>query len=194
MNKKELRKLFLEKRKSLTEAECAQFNLQIYAHFFAAIDLSFTRVLHCYLPLAENHEPDTWALLDRIRREFPHIRVSLPRVNGDDLENFYYEGLQQLQTSSWGIQEPKQGVPTPPEKIDLVIVPLLAIDKLGHRVGYGRGYYDRLLTQTRPDCVTVGLSFFPPVDLIEDAGEKDVPLSYCVTPLGIIDFRSNAKV
>ena len=129
------------------------------------------------------------SIMDRVRREFPHIRISLPRVGpGDELESIYFEGLHQLQKSSWGIPEPKQGVPTPDEKIDLVIVPLLAIDKLGHRVGYGRGFYDRLLQRMRPDCQKVGLSFFDAVDRIEDVDEYDVALNQCVTPNETILF------
>lgn len=188
MNKKELRKLFLEKRKGLTEGEYTRLNLALYSQFFAAVDLSFIRVLHAFLPIAGNHEVDTWAILDRVRREFPQVRVSLPRVAADHLENVYYEGPHQLQTSAWGIQEPRQGVPTPPEKIDLVLVPLLAFDKRGHRVGYGKGYYDSLLSQVRPECLKVGLSLFPPVDVIDDISDTDIPLSRCVTPEGVISF------
>ncbi len=189
MTKQEIRKKFLEKRKALSEADYVRMNLSLIAHFFSGVDLTFVRVLHTFLPIAGNQEPDTWSIMDRIRREFPHIRVSLPRVAaGDHLENIYYEGPQQLQTSSWGIQEPRQGIPTPPEKIDLVIVPLLAIDKQGYRVGYGRGYYDRLLKQTRKDSAKVGLSFFPPVDAIDDVAEYDVPLTLCVTPEEVVSF------
>ncbi|MBL7851721.1 MAG: 5-formyltetrahydrofolate cyclo-ligase [Cyclobacteriaceae bacterium] len=189
MNKKELRKLFLDKRKQLGEGDYARLNLALYAQFFAGIDLSFIRVLHSFLPIPDNHEPDTWAILDRIRREFPQVRISLPRVSGDHLENIYFEGPHQLETNAWGIREPKQGVPTPTEKLDLVIVPLLIFDKRGHRVGYGKGYYDRLLSQVRPDCLKVGLSLFPPVDAIDDLSATDVPLDQCVMPEGVIGFR-----
>lgn len=189
MNKKELRKLFLEKRNALSKAEYSRLNLALYSQLFAGLDLSFIRVLHAFLPIAGNHEPDTWAMLDRIRREFPHVRVSLPKVSGDHLENIYYEGPHQLEMSAWGIREPKQGVPTPPEKIDLVLVPLLAFDKHGHRVGYGKGYYDRLLSLVRPDCVKVGLSLFQPVDVIDDITDFDVPLDRCVTPEGVVVFK-----
>lgn len=189
MTKKDLRKQFLEKRKALSDSECARLNLGLYSAFFASVDLSFVHVLHTYLPIPGNQEPDTWQILDRVRREFPHIRVSLPRVGkGDNLENIFFEGPQQLKTSDWGIPEPKQGVPTPVEEIDLVIVPLLAVDRSGHRVGYGRGYYDRLLAATRKDCLKVGLSYFPPVDAIEDIGTQDVKLDQCVTPEGTIVF------
>src|SRR5882757_1882531 len=137
MTKSELRKSYLEKRKQLTEGECSQRNMQLYNIFFTSVDLSFVKVLHCYLPLSKNNEPDTWMIIDRIKREFPQIRISIPRVKDDcDLENVYFEGLHQLQATSWGIQEPFLGVTTPTEKIDLVIVPLLAFDTTGHRIGY----------------------------------------------------------
>ena len=189
MTKKELRKLYLEKRKGLSEGDCAEFNLKLYSVFFSSIDLSFVKVLHTYLPIDHNREPDTWMIIDRIRREFPHIRISVPRVGpADELENTYFEEPNQLKKSSWGIPEPQQGVQTPNEKIDLAIVPLLVVDKLGHRVGYGRGYYDKLLQRTRPDCLKVGLSFFDAVDRIENVDEYDVALNQCVTPNGTILF------
>lgn len=189
MTKKELRKLYLEKRKSLGEAERANVNLKLYSHFFASVELEFIKVLHCYLPIEKNGEPDTWMIIDRLRREFAHIRISIPRVGpANSLENFYFEGLHQVKPSSLGIPEPSQGIPTPLEKIDMVIVPLLAVDRRGHRVGYGGGFYDRLLLQCRPDCRKLGLSFFDVVDEITDTVSTDIPLNRCITPRGVLDF------
>src|SRR5262245_1889744 len=127
MTKKELRKLFLEKRKALSESEWSRLNLALYSVFFSSIDLSFVRLLHLFLPLAANREPDTMSILERVRREFPGVRVVVPRVAGNDLEHIFYEGPHQLEVSAWGIPEPKQGVPAPPGLIDMVIVPLLAV-------------------------------------------------------------------
>ena len=75
------------------------------------------------------------------------------------------------------------------EKIDLVLVPLLAFDKRGHRVGYGKGYYDRLLSQVRHDCRKIGLSLFQPVDVIDDIAASDIELDECVTPEGVVAFK-----
>ena len=189
MTKKELRKYHLEKRKQLAQEECAAFNLKLYNLFFASIDLSFVRVLHIYLPIGKNNEPDTWIIIDRIRREFPHIRLSIPRVaaNGE-LENVFFEGMHQLEKSSLSIPEPRTGVPTPDEKIDMVIVPLLAFDEQGFRVGYGKGFYDRFLKRTRPECKKVGLSYFVAEKRIDDVDAHDVPLDQCVTPEGVMQF------
>jgi 5-formyltetrahydrofolate cyclo-ligase len=189
MTKQELRKIYLERRKALSEGEYAQLNFQLYQNFFSNIDLSFIRVIHTFIPITSKREPDTWLIIDRIRREYPHVRISIPRVNAEtnELENLFFEGLHQLNTNDWGIQEPKQGVPTDPEKIDMVLVPLLVCDNNGHRVGYGKGYYDRFLKDCRPDVKKIGVSLFEPVDVIEDIQSTDIPVNVLLTP---IEFRT----
>jgi 5-formyltetrahydrofolate cyclo-ligase len=183
MTKQELRKIYLEKRQALSEADYAQFTFKIYQNFFATIDLSFVKVLHSFLPITSKNEPDTWLIIDRIRREFPHVRISIPKVNNKtgELENLYFEGLHQLATNAWGIQEPKQGIPTESEKIDMVLVPLLVFDEEGHRVGYGKGYYDRFLKTCSDKTQKIGISLFPPVQKIPSE-DYDVKLNGVITP------------
>lgn len=188
MTKSELRKLYLQKRLALTEADSLNYSRQICEQFFFNFDLSFLKVIHLYLPIEKNKEPDTWLILDRIRREFPNLRISIPRVKNSLLNSFFFEGLHQLEKNSWGIPEPKQGVPTLTEIIDLVIIPLLAFDQKGHRVGYGKGFYDRFLNECRPDCKKVGLSFFGPVEKITDTDEYDIALTHCITPHRLYKF------
>lgn len=188
MTKQEARKIYLQKRLDLSEEEYQQLNLQLHHQFFIQLDLSRVRCIHIFLPMESRREPDTWPIIERIRREFPHISISLPKMNGDVLESIYFEGLHQLKKNKWGILEPGEGVPTPTQKIDMVIVPLLAFDKSGHRVGYGKGFYDRFLRTCRKDCQRVGLSLFPPEDTIEDIDEHDVRLNKCLTPLKLFSF------
>ena len=190
MTKQELRKIYLNKRQALPEAEYAQLNFQLYQNFFTQIDLSFSKVLHIFLPIIEKREPDTWLIIDRIRREFPNIRISIPRVNNqtNELENFFFEGLHQLKINDWGIQEPKQGIPTEPEKIDMVIVPLLCFDTNGNRVGYGKGYYDKFLLHCKQGCKKIGLSLFEPENIIENILTTDVKLDQCLTPTAVYNF------
>jgi 5-formyltetrahydrofolate cyclo-ligase len=69
-----------------------------------------------------------------------------------------------------------------------VLIPLLAFDRKGHRVGYGKGYYDRFLRTCRKDVVKIGFSYFDPVEKIEDASRYDVRLNYCITPNDIYRF------
>lgn len=190
MTKAELRKLYLAKRKSVSEAEYLQLNHQLCENFFATVDLSFIKVLHTFIPIEKNREPNTWLIIDRIRREFPHIRLSIPKINTETggLENFFLEGMHQLVLNTWGILEPKQGIPTEPEKIDMVLVPMLTFDTNGQRVGYGKGFYDRFLATCRPTVKRVGLSLYEPVERIQDIEDHDVPLTYCVTPTQTFSF------
>ncbi len=189
MTKDQLRGLYLDKRKRLTPATCAEYSNKLYNFFFSSFDLSFLKVIHTFIPLEKNNEPDTWIIIDRIRREFPHIKISIPRIGSDgNLENFYFEGIQQLKENTWGILEPTQGVPTLSEQIDLVLVPLLTFDLEGQRVGYGKGYYDRFLQTCRPDCKKIGLSFFDPTNVMIETNKHDIRLDNCITPTRVIDF------
>jgi 5-formyltetrahydrofolate cyclo-ligase len=184
MTKQEARKIYLQKRLDLSEGEYQQLNLQLYHQFFTQLDLSFIKCIHIFLPIESKREPDTWPIIERIRREFPHIRISIPKVVSDELENIYFEGVHQLKKNKWGILEPQQGMPTPTEEIDMVMVPLLAFDEKGNRVGYGKGFYDKFLVQCRLDCKKTGLSLFQPIERIGDVGSHDLRLTNCLTPSG----------
>jgi 5-formyltetrahydrofolate cyclo-ligase len=70
----------------------------------------------------------------------------------------------------------------------MAFVPLVAFDRKGFRIGYGKGYYDRYLKRCRPSIPMIGFSFFDPVERIRDINEFDVPLSLCITPSGIYEF------
>lgn len=102
------------------------------------------------------------------------------------MAHYKYIGEADLKNNAYHIPEPSHA-PIFERVPDLVIVPLLAVDKRGYRVGYGKGFYDRFLQaiQTRK----VGLSFFEPIPEIIDVHLNDVRLDQCITPHGIIDFN-----
>jgi 5-formyltetrahydrofolate cyclo-ligase len=87
-----------------------------------------------------------------------------------------------FEANAINILEPLETRIVDPQEIDLVLVPVLACDTNGNRVGYGKGYYDRYLSRCREDCIKVGISYFEPVDTIDDADGYDVPLNFCITP------------
>jgi 5-formyltetrahydrofolate cyclo-ligase len=184
MTKKELRDIYLKKRQALSEAEFVKLNQKVCENFFDSIELSSITVLHTFLPIEKTKEPDTWLIINRIQKEFPHIRIAVPRINNQTaiVDNFYLEGPEQLEKNTWGIPEPMYGIPTPTEKIDAILVPLLAFDREGNRLGYGRGFYDKLLATCRKDCKKIGLSFFPAVEGTLPVAKYDIPLDYVVTP------------
>jgi 5-formyltetrahydrofolate cyclo-ligase len=190
MTKAEIRKTYLAKRAALTEAEFEDLNERISEQFFTSIDLSQIKVLHTFIPIEKTREPNTWLIINRIAKEYPHIQISVPRINNQTamMDNFYLENADQLEKNMWGIPEPKQGIATPTEKINLIIVPLLAFDHRGHRVGYGRGFYDKFLATAPSSAKKIGLSFFPAVDKISDVNATDEKLTHAITPGGAVAF------
>ena len=87
-----------------------------------------------------------------------------------------------IKISHFNIPEPVDGIEISTDKIEVVFVPLLAFDKQGHRVGYGKGFYDNFLKKCNPKTLKIGLSFFEVEDVIEDTNENDIKLDFCVTP------------
>jgi 5-formyltetrahydrofolate cyclo-ligase len=190
MNKGELRKIYLEKRKDFEAEEVKEKSLQIAERFFREFDLSQIDYLHSFLPIEKFNEIDTRLILHRVWFEHVHIETVVPRINfeTDELENLKFTPVTELIQNAWMIHEPAHNDLVGGEKIDLVLVPLLAFDREGFRVGYGKGYYDKLLKNCRADCRKIGLSHFPPVEEIADLHEFDVKLDYCLTPDEIYKF------
>jgi 5-formyltetrahydrofolate cyclo-ligase len=190
MTKTELRKIYLEERLSLSEHEYERMNLGICENFFSSMDFSKINVIHSFIPMEKTKEPDTWLIIERIQEEYPHIRISLPRINVKtiDIDNIFFETHKQLKTNPWGIPEPQYGEATETKDIDMVLVPMLIGDRRGHRVGYGKGFYDKFLSTCSKDCISVGLCFFEPIQAIGDINNLDIPLRYFVTPLMVHRF------
>ena len=87
----------------------------------------------------------------------------------------------------WGIPVPQESVRVTATKIQVVFVPLLAYDKSGHRLGFGKGFYDRFLASLEQPVLKLGLSFFAPEERIP-VEPHDIPLDYCITPGQIWSF------
>jgi 5-formyltetrahydrofolate cyclo-ligase len=184
MNKKELRRLFLGKRQNLADDEARAVSRQLAGRFVHAFNPQPGECLHVYLSLLRQREIDTFLLVEQVRVFYPHVRIVAPKADLATLsmESYVLDETTELVAGPWGIPEPSGGERVPPEAIDWMVVPLLAFDARGYRVGYGKGFYDRYLARCRPGVRKVGLAYFDPVAGITDAGPFDVRLDYCVTP------------
>lgn len=184
MQKSELRKIYLAKQKAFSSAERKRKSELVGEILFENFDFSKIDFLHCFLPIKKFNEIDTHVILEKIRRDFPHVQTIVPRVNFqiNEIENLLFTRETELAPNLWQISEPTHNETIATEKIDAVLVPLLCFDIRGFRVGYGKGFYDRFLQNCRADCLKIGLSFFPPVEKIEDTENFDVALDYCITP------------
>ncbi len=195
MKKSELRERFRQKRKELSEEEIEGWSQGIADHFIAFLnDLEEPiHTIHLFLPIEKNREVNTWPLIERLR-EREGIRVVVSRTHFEEgrMEHFLLETDTILVQNELGIPEPHEGTPVPEQEMDLVVLPLMAYDEKGDRVGYGAGFYDRFLEACRDDVIKVGLSFFDPIERIEDVDEHDMVLDHCVTPERVYSFKGGA--
>jgi 5-formyltetrahydrofolate cyclo-ligase len=93
-----------------------------------------------------------------------------------------------IKKNSYNIPEPVDGIAIASSTIEVVFIPLLAFDIKGHRIGYGKGFYDRFLAQCKPETLKIGLTFFEAEVESFETSEDDVRLDYCVTPENIYKF------
>lgn len=195
MTKEELRKIYLQKRRSLTDMDYEKLSIQVCENFFNQVDLSPLKVLHVFIPIVKNKEPNTTFIIERIQKRFSQISLVVPRVNHitEEMDNFLFEGFYQLEKNKWDILEPTKGKKIESNEIDLVLIPLLAFDVEGHRVGYGKGFYDKLLSKCKPDCKHIGLSLFDPVAKIDGINAHDRKLHACITPSKTWNFELQTR-
>ncbi len=197
MTKHDLRKQFKERRRALTALEVAEQSEAIAQRFFDFFDVAQMHAIHSYLPIESQNEVNTFCILNTINKLFLQTQIVIPKVipNTADLNHYLWKPETELTQNQWNIPEPNSvisyqlsGSDETLQHIQLVIVPLLAYDIFGNRVGYGKGFYDRFLAQCSPNVIKVGLSFFEPVARIEDINPCDIRLDYCITPTKIGAF------
>ncbi|MFW5760196.1 MAG: 5-formyltetrahydrofolate cyclo-ligase [Cyclobacteriaceae bacterium] len=182
MKKAALRKVYLGRRMNLTDSEVDSMSRFIAEDFFKYINLRKVDTIHAFLPIQKNKEVNTWPIINRAISLGKKIVISKTDIKNQLMVSFYHTQHMEMQENEWGIPEPVAGEYCADEDIDLVLMPLLVADKKGHRVGYGKGFYDRFLKQCRGDAIKVGLSLFPPVEVISDVNKYDVKLDYLITP------------
>ncbi|WP_181182391.1 5-formyltetrahydrofolate cyclo-ligase [Sphingobacterium lumbrici] len=183
MTKRELRKIYREKRLLLDEGHRKQLDSKLFYQLIR-LDWSSCSYLHVFLSLPKYNEPDTSRFIHWIRSQYPHIKLVLSKSDLTDgsMVNYLWDEHTSFAQNKWGLLEPVGGEIVNEELVDSVIVPLLVVDEKGNRIGYGKGFYDRFLAKCRDDVRSIGLSYFDLVEQIEDTEEWDLPLKYCVTP------------
>lgn len=190
MNKAAIRKEYLQKRQDLQSADIRGYSKQIHDWLFKSFPVHNYAVIHTFLPIKKKKEVDTQLLISTLKKDFK-ADIVIPKSHDDgSMTNYALRDDTILIENKFGVPEPVNCSPLTvnAKDIDLVLLPLLAFDKQGYRVGYGKGYYDRFLAQCRPDVVKIGVSFFEPVEQIEDLNAGDVKMNYCITPKGIWSF------
>lgn len=173
MDKKELRRIIREKKRAMTEAEIQKHSQALGELFAASEAYQKARTIYGYLPY--NQEVRTTPMLEQAIRDGK--RVAVPKVYGDEMKFLYLDDLSQVEKGYAGIPEPISDAPVADDPTALVLMPGLAFDREGHRIGYGGGFYDKFLAE-EPNHPTLALCYdFQMMDKLETE-EHDIPVDY----------------
>ncbi len=191
MNKQSLREKYKALRAQLTEEELENLSLSI-ANQALTLPIWEHTYYHIFLPIAKQREVNTEYLLHILQGKDKEVVLSKSNFQTHEMTSLLLTDTTRIILGPFGIPEPEDGLEVPSSKIDVVFVPLLAFDLQGHRVGYGKGFYDRFLQTCKANVVKVGLSFFEAEALVE-ASPFDVALDYCVTPNKVYTLQASSE-
>lgn len=186
--KSKLREKYKLLRDSLSAEEIEVKSLDI-ANTLLTMDIWDHDFYHIFLSIAEKKEIDTEPILHILQGKDKNVAISKSDFSTLKMHNYLLTDNTLIQKNKWGIPEPVDGLEVPSSRIDVVFVPLLAFDRSGHRVGYGKGFYDIFLASCKPGVLKIGLSLFEPEDKIPGVLSSDIRMDHCVTPHKIYDFK-----
>ena len=180
--KQKIRQLAQARRR--TQPDKDQFSRKIVETALSLAEVQAARTLLFYVDVRDEV---------RTRHALPDALSSDRRIivpwcgDAGELKLFHLEDLSELEAGRYGILEPRPelcerpGKRLPPGELDAVLVPGVAFDKTGSRLGHGKGYYDRLLNRIRPDCSLIGLAFECQLFETIPMSEHDVRMDLVVT-------------
>ena len=171
MNKQELRRAIREQKRAMTEEEIVERSNALAEKFYNTPAYQAASTIYGYLPY--NQEVRTVPMLQRALNEGK--RVAVPKVYGEEMRFIYLEDLTQVSKGYAGIPEPIADAPVAEDKQALVLMPGLAFDPQGHRIGYGGGFYDKFLAK-EPHHPTLALCYEFQMQAHLDTEEFDIPV------------------
>ena len=184
--KKQIKEAILEKRNSLSKQEIIEKSKKIEKNLFALEQYIKSKSVMFFVSF--NSEVNTHEM---IKNSFAKKTVIIPKVTQHEIEPSVIIDFDNLIPGKFGILEPIEIMKIAYKNIDLVLVPGIAFDKEGHRVGYGFGYYDKFLAKA-PKAVKIGLCFdFQVLDKIPRE-EHDVPVGLIVTDERVVKCKKNS--
>lgn len=174
MDKKELRAMIRQKKRAMSEEQILRKSARLGELFAQAPLYRQADTVYGYLPY--NQEVRTVPMLERALKDGK--RVAVPKVCGDEMVFIYITDLSLVEKGYAGIPEPVADGPVARDETALVLMPGLAFDAQGHRIGYGGGFYDKFL-QREPTHPTLALCYdFQLLERLETE-DHDIPVD-CV--------------
>ena len=171
MNKQELRRAIRERKRAMTLEEIEARSAVLAEKFAQSDAYKAAKTIYGYLPY--NQEVRTVPMLARALAEGK--KVAVPKVYGDEMKFIYLDDLTQVAKGYAGIPEPIADEPVAQDETALVLMPGLAFDREGHRIGYGGGFYDKFLAR-EPHHPTLALCYDFQMQEHLETQEFDIPV------------------
>jgi 5-formyltetrahydrofolate cyclo-ligase len=171
MNKKELRRTIRERKRSMTEAEIREKSEALAKLFVDSAEYRSARSIYGYLPY--NQEVRTVPMLEQALLDGK--RVAVPKCYGEEMRFIWMDDLSKVEKGYAGIPEPIADGPVADDETALVLMPGMAFDREGHRIGYGGGFYDKFLAREQNHPKLALCYDFQMVDHLETE-EFDIPV------------------
>ena len=171
MDKKELRRSIRERKRAMTEEEIVSRSEKLGVLFAQSEAYTNAKTIYGYLPY--NQEVRTVPMLEQALKDGK--KVAVPKVYGDEMKFLYLDDLTKVSKGYAGIPEPIADGPVADDETALVLMPGLAFDPQGHRIGYGGGFYDKFLA-AEPNHPTLALCYEFQMLPELDTEEHDIPV------------------
>jgi 5-formyltetrahydrofolate cyclo-ligase len=188
VTKSDLRKIYKAKRQQTDVETRDLWSIEI-ANQLIKLPIWNATYYHVFLTIPRLLEIETQYILHLLSGKDKEIVVSKSDFETREMHHFLLTDNTRIKPNKLGIPEPISGIPVPVSMLEVVFVPLLVFDKNGHRLGYGKGFYDIFLSQCKPDTLKIGLSFWEPTDIIPEITDNDVTLDWVVTPKNTYQFN-----
>ena len=180
MTKAELRQTYKIKRESLSAEELEERSLLI-ANQLLKLPIWDFDFYHIFLSIQHLKEINTEYILNILSGKDKNIVLSKSDFKDYSMRHYLLTDNTRLKINNWGIPEPENGIEINSNQLDVIFIPLLAFDKSGSRLGYGKGFYDRFLADCSSKSLKIGLSLFDAEEVLPRAS-TDVLLTHCITP------------
>jgi 5-formyltetrahydrofolate cyclo-ligase len=187
VKKSELRKKYKSLRKSLSEDQIEDASLTI-ANQLLQLEVWSKSFYHIFLTIEEQKEINTDYILNILSGKDKNIIISKSNFEDYSMTHYLLTDNTVIKKNDYNIPEPIDGIEIQSSQLEVIFIPLLTFDKIGNRIGYGKGFYDRFLADCKPETIKIGLSLFEVESEIFKSSADDIRLDYCVTPLEVYQF------
>lgn len=182
--KEKLRENLLNQRESIPEPEFYGASAEIIEQLKEQNEFQGANTIHCYVSMNNRREVETRELIKEMLNKGRQVVVPITNFENVSLTHVELTSYGDLKVNKWGVLEPQKRREISPEKIDLVVVPMVGADMDCNRIGYGKGFYDRFLKEV--ECPKIGLIFDQNIVEKIPTEDFDIPLDKIISERRII--------